>query len=75
MALSPKLTMQFVNSWVITFDSCSDFTAATRGMCANQFLTMMVELQRLIGWWSLSDKGDETLMGMMPMKKRITLGI
>jgi hypothetical protein len=61
MALSPKLLTQFVNSWVITFDSCSEYAAATPDKCANQFATMIVELHRLIGWWSLSGKGDEDL--------------
>jgi hypothetical protein len=35
MALSPKLSMQFVNSWVITFDSCSEYAAATPDKCVN----------------------------------------
>jgi hypothetical protein len=61
MALSPKLSTQFINSWVITFDSCSEYAAATPDKCANQFATMIVELHRLIGWWSLSGKGDEDL--------------
>jgi hypothetical protein len=61
MTLSPKLTMQFINSWVITFDSCSDYTTATPDKCANQFATRVVELHRLIGWWSLRGKGDEDL--------------
>jgi hypothetical protein len=29
MALSPKLMTQFVNCWVITFDSCLDYSVAT----------------------------------------------
>jgi hypothetical protein len=61
MALSPKLTTQFVNSWIIMFDSCSEYAAATPDKCANQFATMIVELHRLIGCWSLSGKGDEDL--------------
>jgi hypothetical protein len=61
MALSPKLLMQFVNSWVITFDSCSEYATATPDKCANQFAKMIVELHRLIGQWSLSGKGDEDL--------------
>jgi hypothetical protein len=61
MVLSPKLMMQFVHSWVITFDSCSDHTAVTPDKCAHQFATMIVELHRLIGPWSLSGKGDEDL--------------
>jgi hypothetical protein len=61
MALSPKLSMQFVNSWVITFDSCSEYAAATPDKCANQLAMMIVELHRLIGWWLLSGKGDEDL--------------
>jgi hypothetical protein len=61
MALSPKLTTQFVNSWVITFDSCLEYAATTPDKCANQFAIMIVELHRLIGRWSLSGKGDEDL--------------
>jgi hypothetical protein len=61
MVLSPKLSTQFVNSWVITFDSCSEYAAATPDKCANRFATMIVELHRLIGRWSLSGKGDEDL--------------
>jgi hypothetical protein len=61
MALSPNLSMQFINSWVITFDSCLEYAATTPDKCANQFATMIVELHRLIGWWSLSGKGDEDL--------------
>jgi hypothetical protein len=63
MALSPKLMMQSFDSWVITFYSCSDFSAMTPDKCAHQFSTMMVELQRLIGRWSLSSKQDEDLDG------------
>jgi hypothetical protein len=61
MALLPKLSTQFANSWVITFDSCSEYAATTPDKCANQFATMIMELHRLIGWWSLSGKGDEDL--------------
>ncbi len=61
MALSPKLSRQFVTSWVITFDSCSEYAAATPDKWANRFATMIVELHRLIGRWSLSGKGDEDL--------------
>jgi hypothetical protein len=63
MALSPKLSTNFVVSRNITFDSCSELTAATPEKCANKFSTMLVELQRLIGRWSLSGKGDEDLDG------------
>jgi hypothetical protein len=63
MALSPKLSTHFVVSRNITFDSCSELTAATPEKCANKFSTMLVELQRLIGRWSLSGKGDEDLDG------------
>ncbi len=63
MELSPKLSTHFVVSRVITFDPCSELTAATPEKCANKFSTMLVELQRLIGRWSLSDKGDEDLDG------------
>ncbi len=63
MELSPKLSTHFVVSRVVTFDSCSELTAATPEKCANKFLTMMVELQRLIGRWSLSGKGDEDMDG------------
>jgi hypothetical protein len=50
MALSPKLLMQFVKSWVITFDSCLEYAATTPdNKCANQLATMIVELHRLIG--------------------------
>jgi hypothetical protein len=63
MRLSPKLTTQFVDSWVIKFDSCSDLSTATPDKFANQFSMMIVELQRLFGWWSLSNKGDEDLDG------------
>jgi hypothetical protein len=63
MELSPKLSTHFVVSRVITFDSCSDFISATPEKCANKFSTMLVELQRLIGRWSLSGKGDEDLDG------------
>ncbi len=61
MALSPKLSTQFVNSWVITFDFCLKHAAATPDKCTNQFATLIVELHRLIGLWSLSGKGDEDL--------------
>jgi hypothetical protein len=61
MALSPKLMMQFVNSWVIMYNSCLEYATATPDKCVNQFATMIVELHRLIGWWSLSGKGDEDL--------------
>ncbi len=44
MALSPKLSTQFVNSWVITFDSCSEYAAATPDKCTKRFATMIVEL-------------------------------
>ncbi len=74
MALSPKLTTQFVDSWVITFDSCSDLSAPTPDKCANQFSTMIVELQRLIGWWSLSGKGDEDLDGYDADEKKDNFG-
>jgi hypothetical protein len=63
MELSPKLSTHFVVSRVITFDSCSELTAATPEKCANKFSTMLVELQRLIGRWSLNGKGDEDLDG------------
>jgi hypothetical protein len=61
MALSPKSTTQFVNNWVITFDSCLEYAAATPDKCVNRFVMMIVELHRLIGLWSLSGKGDENL--------------
>ncbi len=61
MALSPKLLTQFVSSRVITFDSCSEYAAAFPDKCTDQFATMIVELHRLIGRWSLSGKGDEDL--------------
>jgi hypothetical protein len=61
MELSPKLSTHFVVSRVITFNSCSELTAATPEKCANKFSTMLVELQRLIRRWSLSGKGDEDL--------------
>ena len=38
-------------------------TAATPEKCANIFSTILVELQWLIGRWSLSGKGDEDLDG------------
>jgi hypothetical protein len=63
MELSPKLSTHFVLSRNITFDSCLELTAATPEKCANEFSTMLVELQRLIGHWSLSGKGDEDLDG------------
>jgi hypothetical protein len=63
MELSPNLSTHFVVSRVITFDSCLELTAATPEKCANIFSTMLVELQRLIGRWSLSGKGDEDLDG------------
>jgi hypothetical protein len=63
MELSPKLSTHFVVSQVITFDSCSELTAAAPENCGNNFSTMLVELQRLIGRWSLSGKGDEDLDG------------
>ena len=63
MELSPKLSTHFVVSRVIKFESCSELTAATPEKCANKFSTMLVELQRLIGCWSLSGKGDEDLDG------------
>jgi hypothetical protein len=63
MELSPKLFTHFIVSRVITFDTCSDFISATPEKCANKFSTMLVELQRLIGHWSLSGKGDENLDG------------
>jgi hypothetical protein len=63
MELSPKLSTHFVVSRVITFDSCSELTAAAPENCGNNFSTMLVELQRLIGRWSLSGKGDEDLDG------------
>ncbi len=63
MELTPKLSTHFVVSRVITFDSCSELTAATPEKCANKFSTILVELQRLIGRWSLSGKGDEDLDG------------
>jgi hypothetical protein len=44
------------------FNSCSNLSAATPDKCANRFSMMIVELQRLIGRWSLS-KGDEDLDG------------
>jgi len=63
MELSPKLSTHFVVSRVITFDSCSELTAATPKKCAHKFSTVLVELQWLIGHWSLSGKGDEDLDG------------
>ncbi len=63
MELSPKLSTHFVVSRVITFDSCSELTAATPEKCTNKFSTMLVELQLLIGCWSLSGKGNEDLDG------------
>ncbi len=63
MELSPKLITHFVVSRVITFDSCSELTPATPEKCTNKFSTMLVELQWLIGRWSLSGKGDEDLDG------------
>jgi hypothetical protein len=63
MELSPKLSTHFVVSRVITFDSCSKLTTATPEKCANKLSTMLVELQRLIGRWSLSGKGYEDLDG------------
>jgi hypothetical protein len=60
MALSPKLSAQFVNSWVIMFDSCSEYASAIPDKCANQFAAMIVELHPLIGR-SLCGKGDEDL--------------
>ncbi len=63
MELSPILSTHFVVSRGITFNSCSELTAATPEKCANKFSTMLVELQRLIGLWSLSGKGDEDLDG------------
>ncbi len=63
MEVSLKLSTHFVVSRVITFNSCSELTAATPEKCANKFSTMLVELQRLIGRWSLSGKGDEDLDG------------
>ena len=61
MALSPKLCTQYEKSWCITFDTCSDLSAATPEKCANKFSTMTVELQRMIQRWSLSGKGDDDL--------------
>ncbi len=63
MELSPKLSTHFVVRRVITFDFCSDLSSATPDKFANKFSTMVVELQRLIGRWSLSGKGDEDLDG------------
>jgi hypothetical protein len=63
MELSPELSTHFVVSRVITFNYCLELTAATPEKCANKFSTMLVELQRLIGRWSLSGKGDEDLDG------------
>ncbi len=63
MELSPKLSTRFVVSRVITFDFCSDLSSATPDKCTNKFSTMLVELQRLIGRWSLSGKGDKDLDG------------
>jgi hypothetical protein len=63
MELSLKLSIHFVVSRVITFDSCSELTTATPEKCANKCSTMLVELQLLIGCWSLSGKGDEDLDG------------
>jgi hypothetical protein len=37
MALLPKLSMQFMDSWVIMFDSCSDLSAMTPDKWANRF--------------------------------------
>ena len=51
MELTQKLSTHFVVSWVITFDSCSELTAATPEKCANRFSTMLVELHWLIGRW------------------------
>ncbi len=64
MELSPKLSTHFVVSQVITFDFCSDLSSATPDKCSNTFSTMLVELQQLIGRWSLSGKGDEDLDGL-----------
>jgi hypothetical protein len=63
MELSPKLSTHFVVSQDITFDFCSDLSSATPDKCPNKFSTMLVELEWLIGRWSLSGKGDEDLDG------------
>ena len=63
MELSPKLSNHFVVSRVIIFDTCLELTKATPEKCANKISTIFVELQRLIGRWSLSGKGDEDLDG------------
>ena len=53
MESSPKLSTHFVVSQVITFNLCSELTSATPEKCANKFSTMLVELQWLIGHWSM----------------------
>ena len=63
MGLSPKLSTHFLVSRVITFNSCSKLTSATPEKCATKFSVMSVNLQWLIGRWSLSGKGDEDLGG------------
>jgi hypothetical protein len=74
MALLPKLSTQFVDSWVITFDSCLDLSAAAPEKCVNKISTMTVELQRMIGRWSLSGKGDEDLDGYGAGEEMNTFG-
>ena len=50
MELSPKIVDPFVVSRVITFDSCSELTAAAPEKCANKFSTMLVELPTAVDW-------------------------
>jgi hypothetical protein len=59
MVLLPQLSTYFIHNRVISLDS--DLSVATPEKCSHKFVTMTVEVQKMISRWSLSGMGDEDL--------------
>jgi len=59
MVLLPQLSTYFIHNRVISLDS--DLSVATPEKCSHKFVTMTVEVQKMISRWSLGGMGDEDL--------------